>query len=1045
MSERIKVHCPVCSSKLAAPMSAVGKVLLCPKCNTRVSVPHPGDLDVGMTKAKSVSAGSTSNASKDNTMATGRAGRRKSRRIVFLTILTVVSMTVVAAWRLGNSTGEAKVGINGQSDEIEKALRESDFDLVLAIQPNHVDALIGRLQRSLEIPPVNVDRAMGDLQHLQLLAPDHPIHREIAPTLAAAKAKHYAESGRIGDAIHELENAIQLEAAIPKLTLARQAVNDALLMRAQASLTNQEYQAAIDDCMQLAEIAEDLSQVMPIAAKAVEERSKEVNTSMQMKVLLQAADILLRPPRSEAIANDLQQLQFRGCQLAVTEGDLPEAAHCFLELPKFGRLKPEMLEYGEELFRLTSAAYRTGKSDSDLQNSLQIVALLDVLTGGDEKVLRHKIALCDKIVSVNDPVQIDGNLDFIIQTIQLAQFGDRSHEWYSILIRTSALALGERSIERLKQGRLENGYRDLQRAIALFPAQERRLLARTRLLPEAILEQLDPDLRKRLSLNEHDEFWSIIPQQTIAFSLIRDLEEYSVKVDQLAEYLNFAKPQLLERGCNLCRIHDGLDRSGSLAWVKVQNHVPKEDNQIITQDLFFLATTDFQRMIQELRPEPSGSIWQVKMIDGGGKRKQGLGAPIGHFGAFAFEKDRTALEAILDAPQDNQTEFSVIGAWATDLDACFVLTPQGIRNGLQKYDMPLPTPQTKLLIALVHSSILSTHAILDQSYPAELHSVRQAIEGWNAPQLREWARQLAVGLSIEPEYGICLRSRLWLKSPNDLNEILSENPGGREYALKHLPDLPFILAVGGPVSPVQSEWISSLPELLDPTMKRLNMRVSSIATMLLTAESDRAMPDHLETAVWPGFDGGIVIAATVDDAPSGMIELGELIDSFVQLLPQNFENVLPADLTISLEQGKLPDGTDVVRLQLKCGEYERMMRIGAPDNQTIVFATGGDEQIARVIAPFRGKSNLTQSPTVRMAVRMLPDATSYVTIADSRYLCILTNGLMIGRSDSVANFLAENPMPIALGMSWRKSDLDVDLSIPWETLAMFHILLPRLP
>ncbi len=101
-----------------------------------------------------------------------------------------------------------------------------------------------------------------------------------------------------------------------------------------------------------------------------------------------------------------------------------------------------MLDFGEELFRLTSAAYRTGTSDSDLQNSLYIVAMLDVLTGGDEKVLRQKIALCDKIVSVNDRFKLMAILISSFRRFNLLSLVIEVTKWYSILIRTAALALG---------------------------------------------------------------------------------------------------------------------------------------------------------------------------------------------------------------------------------------------------------------------------------------------------------------------------------------------------------------------------------------------------------------------------------------------------------------------------------------------------------------------------------------------------------------------------------------------------------------------------
>ncbi len=81
MSERITINCPACSATLAAPVSAVGRILLCPTCRTGIPV----------------------------------------------------------------------------------------------LEPNHVDALIGRAQQRVRLPTTNLEGAMSDLAQLQRLVPDHAV------------------------------------------------------------------------------------------------------------------------------------------------------------------------------------------------------------------------------------------------------------------------------------------------------------------------------------------------------------------------------------------------------------------------------------------------------------------------------------------------------------------------------------------------------------------------------------------------------------------------------------------------------------------------------------------------------------------------------------------------------------------------------------------------------------------------------------------------------------------------------------------------------
>ena len=124
------------------------------------------------------------------------------------------------------------------------------------------------------------------------------------------------------------------------------------------------------------------------------------------------------------------------------------------------------------------------------------------------------------------------------------------------------------------------------------------------------------------------------------------------------------------------------------------------------------------------------------------------------------------------------------------------------------------------------------------------------------------------------------------------------------------------------------------------------------------------------------------------------------------------------------------------------GEVQNLeLRIATPNRESLVFAYGGDEQLKRALEPFRNPANLSQSQTTKAAVRMLPQSTSWLVAMDLRVLGewlrqLLNQFPYYAFLSSLLIQEDENALPLALGMSWQKSDLDVNVSIPVETLPL---------
>ena len=211
MSKRITITCPACSATLAAPVSAVGKTLLCPKCRTGIPVQKPTRRTLASIDERAGDAINGKHQVTDGNVATRRQKLSKGEKL-FLLLTFGVSALLAIAILINWGTGQYRIA--RRAEAIERAFKDEKFDLVLTLEPNHVDAQIARAQQRLQVPQTNVKGAMSDLAQLQRLVPDHPIFHEMRSALATAESVEHAEAGRIAAAIQELENATRLKADV---------------------------------------------------------------------------------------------------------------------------------------------------------------------------------------------------------------------------------------------------------------------------------------------------------------------------------------------------------------------------------------------------------------------------------------------------------------------------------------------------------------------------------------------------------------------------------------------------------------------------------------------------------------------------------------------------------------------------------------------------------------------------------------------------------------------------------------------------------------
>ncbi len=1008
MSKQITITCPACSATLVAPVSAVGKTLLCPKCRTGIPVQKQTKRTSASIEEHAGDAHNQKAPSTEGKSATRRQKLSKGERLFLLLTFGVAALLAIALL-IDRGTGQYRIA--RRTEAIERAFKDEDFDLVLTLEPNHVDALIARAQQRLRLPHTNVKEAMHDLANLQKLAPDHSIHHEILPALSVAESVEHAEAGRIAAAIQELENATRLKAEAQQLVLAKETLISAVLKQAESNLRNERYDEALADCDAVLKLGGTLLQFRSIQLNAWDALGNRAATAEDIYNAIQGLETLQNAEPTADLAEKLRSLCFRRSRLAYDAGDLDLAVMHFVRSQSDGPLDAEFRKFGIDLAIATAAAYAADPSEKNRTSAVTVAGLLDNESLANETPIQFRLQLAEAMLTNHDSQDRDSDVEFADRSLSDARFQGINLEPHQKLINLLAQALADRGIHYLEQSNFQQGVNDIWGAIDLNTRQRLPLLQRLKLVGVTI----PADLMRDLQAGDPDPLCSLIPSNAEAFSVIRDVESFSDKVDLAAGMMNLPMPQMLDSILLETGIRNGLARNGSPAWVKVP--IPIGSPSTATGNLYYVPTTDFAQLIQPLkrakqkseRPIPAPNLVPVNMV-----QQSGVSASLKSHGVFAFLDDQAALSQAIIGQNDGHKEFIPLGDWGTDLDGYFVLTQHGIISGLQKFPVPFSTPLLELLLAQIQ---VYAHRI-----------------GWLAVQDRvqfeTWLEQFAVGLAIEPDRGIGVHARAWLEPDVILEEFLSENTGGREHSLNLLPDAPFLLATGGPVSAVQSEKIWTLltgiqPDQGGPELSISHVQFAVLAPTPLVANAKGPKPAN-ELDPLQRFQNRFVLIIQVQDTHASLND----IEARFHEMPGNVRTIERVDL----------NGVPVlhVRDAIQLGGFDLgtlPLKIAAASNETLVVTCGDDEQLTQALAPSRGAANLSQSKAVVLAVRLLPESSSWVAVLDLKH--VIREAASYNNIDSgnrLLKVLADqwDTLPVAFGVSWQQSVLDVDLSVPQE-------------
>jgi hypothetical protein len=256
--------------------------------------------------------------------------------------------------------------------------------------------------------------------------------------------------------------------------------------------------------------------------------------------------------------------------------------------------------------------------------------------------------------------------------------------------------------------------------------------------------------------------------------------------------------------------------------------------------------------------------------------------------------------------------------------------------------------------------------------------------------------------------------------------------------LSQLPDEDFLIAVGGPISAVGSDWIMSLPELFSLGHGNLDIRISRIQAAVLApgplfapeGEDGNLTEQSNTETLYRQLLNRTIVVVTVENSQTAMADLKTF-----------FETVSAVHQIEVGELHQLPVLRTALQIGLNTKEDDGRLCIAAPDHKSLVFTYGSDREITCALKPFLEHTNLSQSESVKAAARMLPQSTSWLLAMDLRVLgkWLQAQANYAPQWEFLSSILIqenEGVLPLALGMSWEKSNADLSFSIPRETLPL---------
>lgn len=464
---------------------------------------------------------------------------------------------------------------------------------------------------------------------------------------------------------------------------------------------------------------------------------------------------------------------------------------------------------------------------------------------------------------------------------------------------------------------------------------------------------------------------AVIPSDALAFVVLHDLADVSQTVDGLAGLVTAPPPGLLTQAKMMSGLEKGLDEQGDLALVVTQIlPMPKT--------VLLVPVANFADFCAALNvAEPTGGVVTVQIV--GQPRLMGR---IGNFALLAKESDRDALEHLLATGARVSADES-LKMFVDSNKVSAVLTSLGLKQVM---------PQAISGLLALEAAISAQGG---EQAPAAIEAVHLYAKLFTA--IMAEVNQVAVGLRVDPGQNVDIVKQVdfnpqgtWIKWVADIQPSSGDLLAG-------LPDVPFVVAGGGVVSPA----------ILDHLMKFSVQMMQNMPGQKLTPEQAAKYVDLSKGAMQgvksmgmvlgiaepgTGIYGNTTAVMTVEDSKSYMQEYEGSLTKLSEFAKEAKNPMIPVTtcqrmtvgeteaLEISMDMKNMPQfagagGPDPKKvLEMMFGSSEALKIYVAPaDEHTIVMSYFSSERLNQVLNFVKSKyPGLSDSAPVAQVASLLP-------------------------------------------------------------------------
>ncbi len=544
-----------------------------------------------------------------------------------------------------------------------------------------------------------------------------------------------------------------------------------------------------------------------------------------------------------------------------------------------------------------------------------------------------------------------------------------------------------------------------------------------------------------------NEVLHYLPEDALGFAVVRDLNSFNTKAEQLTKLFELPVPAPLAFVQFATGISEGLDLDGDLlvAMLPGTSHAPTP------QPMVLLPIADYERFAASVNGDESGETCRVTIAG-----EDVLVAKQGPYALLMNVEHRETLELMIGLEPEPVAVLKPLEQWIADNDVTITLMPAGF----------------KMLLALGQQSLGSQQQIFaeQRNGPEAEQLAKQmqqkfAVSKWMLEMLDAELKVGAVGLAIDEQRNLRLGKRILIKDTGILGKT-KQIEASSQSPLAGYPDQPYVVVAGGPFP---KSWGNALA-----TASRKMMEIMPEANGLEglgkekwqeLEETYRTMMRGLEFSsmiLLPGKEGDPLFSnlygiAKVADAAGYLDSYQKAMETWNQIMAQSTSDIQlqyevtpttvgdakACEIVVDVAAAAQAPNVPVFNWMLEAmfGEDGKLRQLlVAANEKTIVYGMAEQDQLKEVIDnALKGEVSLSSTAEMQATMKLMPDNAPWKMVVSPagcvQWATRFANEFLVHLQGNTIEIPQFPPCP-PVGFSMNLADSRLELDMVWsaETL-----------